>query len=116
VLEISEVTFRERLSRARSTLDSFVSKHCGVANPAALCRCAYQVNYAHRQGRLDPLPFRYAKNVSETSLEALRAFGELKQVRRSLELYRAQPQHPAPEDFAERVRAMIEGARTLSVS
>jgi hypothetical protein len=116
VLEISELAFRKRLSRARNTLDEFVAKHCSVANAAAPCHCSYQVNYAKSQGRLDALRFRYATKTAQTSLEALRAFGELQHVRRSLELYRAQPVSRAPEDFAERVRAMIEQARTLSVS
>lgn len=116
VLEISEVAFRKRLSRARRTLDEFVAKQCGVANPENPCRCAYQVNYARSQGRLDPLRFRFAQASAETSLEALRTFGEIKRVRRSLELYRAQPVARAPEDFADHVRAMIESVRTLSVS
>ncbi len=116
VLEISEVAFRKRLSRARGTLDAFVAKQCGVANPENPCRCAYQVNYARSHGRLDPLRFRFAKPSDQTSLEALHTFGELKRVRRSLELYRAQPVARAPEDFAEHVRAMIESVRTLSVS
>ena len=116
VLEISEVAFRKRLSRARSTLDAFVAKQCGVANPENACRCAFQVNYARSQGRLDPLRFRFAQATDQTSLEALHTFGEIKRVRRSLELYRAQPVARAPEDFAEHVRAMIESVRTLSVS
>jgi len=116
ILEITEPTFRKRLSRARSTLDAFVAKNCGVANHAARCRCAHQVNYAVGQGRLDPQRLRYAEPISKTSLEALRAFGELNQVRRSLELYRAQPEPRAPEDFAESVRHMLESARTLSMS
>jgi RNA polymerase sigma factor (sigma-70 family) len=73
VLEVSVPTFRKRLSRARATLDAFVSKNCGVANSAARCRCAFQVNHAHRQGRLDPLHLRYALPTTQTALEALRA-------------------------------------------
>jgi len=116
VLEVSEVTFRKRLSRARSTLDAFVSKNCGVANSGARCRCAFQVNHAHRQGRLDPAHLRYALPTTQTSLEALRAAGEIARVKRSLELYRAQPAFEAPEDFSLRLREMLESARTLSVS
>src|SRR6187431_194069 len=116
VLEISEPTFRKRLSRARSTLDAFLAKNCGVANPSARCRCAFQVNYAHGQGRLDPAHLRYALPTTRTSLEALRAVGEIAHVKRSLELYRAQPRFPAPEDFSARLREMLENARTLSVS
>jgi RNA polymerase sigma factor (sigma-70 family) len=116
VLEISEVAFRKRLSRARSTLDGFVAKHCSVANPQARCRCAWQIGYAMNKGRLDPKQLRFARPVPTTSLEALRAHGELKQVRRSLELYRAQPQHQAPEDFARRLREMLGATTALTAS
>jgi hypothetical protein len=115
-LEISEVAFRKRLSRARSTLDAFVSKNCGVANPSARCRCAFQVNHATRQGRFDPNCLRYASKTARTSLEALQAFGEIGRVRRALELYRAQPEFRAPEDFAARVRSLMESATSLSFS
>lgn len=54
---------------------------------------------------------------AETSLEALRAVGEIATVKRSLELYRAQPMFEAPQDFSARLREMmLESARTLSVS
>jgi RNA polymerase sigma factor (sigma-70 family) len=116
VLEISPLAFRKRLSRARETLDAFVSKYCGVASPAAPCRCAYQVNHGVGEGRLNPAKLRYAVPTPKTSLEALRAFGEIQHVRRSLELYRAQPEFRAPEDFAARLRETIEATRTLSLS
>jgi RNA polymerase sigma factor (sigma-70 family) len=114
VLEISPVAFRKRLSRARVILDSFLARHCGVANSAAPCRCAYQVNHGIEQGRLNPARLRYAVPTARTSLETLRAFGEIQQVRRSLELYRAQPEFRAPEDFAAQMRAVIERTTALS--
>lgn len=116
VLGISEVAFRKRLSRARSCLDRFLIKNCGVANPNARCRCAYQIGFAISKGRLDPERLRHAQPTGTTTLEALRAFDELKQVRRSLELYRAQPQARAPQDFAEQLKQLLRSARTLSLS
>ncbi len=116
VLEISEAAFRKRLSRARSTLDSFIAKHCGVANPQARCRCAWQIGYAINKGRLEPKQLRFARPVETTSLEALRAHRELKQVRRSLELYRAQPELRAPEDFARQLREALGTITVLTAS
>jgi RNA polymerase sigma factor (sigma-70 family) len=116
VLEISEVAFRKRLSRARNLLDSFLANNCGVANPDARCRCAHQIRFAMAKGRLNPERCRYAKPSGRTTLEALRAYGELKQVRRSLELYRAQPQFRAPRDFAEQLKQVLKSARTLTLS
>ncbi|WP_437800778.1 RNA polymerase sigma factor [Sorangium sp. So ce693] len=106
-LGITEAAFRKRLSRARAALDAFVSKHCGVANPANPCRCAFQVNHNVALGRLNPRGLVHAKPTERTSLEALQALGEIRAVRRSLELYRAQPAFTSPEDLAARVRSMI---------
>lgn len=110
VLGISEAAFRKRLSRARATLDAFLARHCGVADPANRCRCLYQVNHNVARGRLDPARLDYAVSASRTSLETLRAMDEIAEARRSLQIYRAQPRPPAPEDFAARVRSMIEAA------
>jgi RNA polymerase sigma factor (sigma-70 family) len=107
-LGISEAAFRKRLSRARSALDAFMRKQCGVANPRNACRCASQVNYRVGKGLLDPGCLRLAAPSDRTSLEMLRASRrEVGRVRRSLELYQAQPSHNAPEDFAARVRALL---------
>lgn len=115
-LEISEVAFRKRLSRARATLDAFVAKNCGVANPAARCRCKYQVNHATRRGRFDANCLRYAVKTAKTSLETLRVVGEISSVRRALELYRAQPEFHAKEDFAAHLRTLIGRATSLTLS
>ena len=114
VLEISQSAFRKRLSRARSSLDDFLARNCSVANPHARCRCAYQIGFAVSQGKLDPKGLRYAEPSATTTLEALRAFDELKQVRRSLELYRAQPQFRAPRDFADQLKHMLKSEALLS--
>lgn len=94
ILDLSEVAFRKRLSRARATLDGFVARHCGVADPANPCRCAYQINHGVRLGRLDPSCLRYAAPGARRSLDTLRAFDELGRVRAALQLYRAQEDPP----------------------
>jgi hypothetical protein len=43
VIGISPEAYRQRLSRARSRLDAFMSKACGLANSEAACRCERQL-------------------------------------------------------------------------
>lgn len=114
-LGISEVAFRKRLSRARATLDAFMSKQCGVADPQNPCRCAHQVNFRVQRRLLDPACLRFAAPVDRTSLEALRAMGEVKRVRRSLDLYRAQPAPKSPETIAARIRPLLEPGANLRI-
>jgi RNA polymerase sigma factor (sigma-70 family) len=110
VLGISETAFRKRLSRARAALDAFLGKQCGVASVANLCRCKYQVNHNVKLGRIDPARLDYAVSTRNTSLEVLRALGEIDATRRSLQIYRAQPSFVPTEDFAKAVRALIAEA------
>lgn len=113
-LDVSEPTFRKRLSRARATLDGFVSKHCGVADPQNRCRCTFQVNHNIARGRLNPRELRFALPVARTSVEAARARAEIHAVRDALELYRAQPEHASGVDFATHLRELIASAGTLA--
>jgi hypothetical protein len=115
-LEISEATFCKRLSRARAALDSFTAEHCGVANPANRCRCAHQVNHAVARGRLDAAQLRFGRLAAKTSIEALQARSGKSTVRRALELYRAQPTLTVSEDFAQKLREMLDSATSLTVS
>ena len=57
---------------------------------------------------LDPACLRFAGASARTSLEALRARAEVGKVKRALDLYQAQPVERAPDDFAARVRAMLD--------
>ncbi|HWL86507.1 MAG TPA: RNA polymerase sigma factor [Polyangiaceae bacterium] len=118
-LGITETAFRKRLSRARAMLDAFLGKHCGVANPANRCRCAFQVNHNIARRRLDPARLQYANcavSSAKTSLEVLDAQRDIRRVHRSLELFRAQPRFASTEDFAAHVRSMLASASALSVS
>ncbi|WP_437284540.1 RNA polymerase sigma factor [Sorangium sp. So ce406] len=114
VLGISEVAFRKRLSRARATLDAFLARHCGVADPTNPCRCAYQVNLNVARRCVNPARLNYAVAPTRTTLEVLRAEGEIRQIRLSLDLFRTQPKFSSTEDFAERVRALVASASSLS--
>ena len=111
-LGISEPAFRKRLSRARATLDAFLGAHCGVADARNPCRCLHQVPHNVRRGRLDPKALRYvpARPV-RTSLETLRAYGEIDRVKRTLAIYQAQPAIEPPEELTQRIRALVASTR-----
>ncbi|AKU98248.1 RNA polymerase sigma-54 factor RpoN [Labilithrix luteola] len=119
VLDITEVTFRKRLSRARAALDAFLEQHCGVANPENACRCVNQVNLNVEKGRINPSKLRYPPlPVSSRAAgdEVLETLGDIRKVRRSLEIYRGQPTYRSPEDFANRLRHLLDGTRSFSLS
>lgn len=53
ILEISPAAFRKRLERARSKLDGWMQRQCGLVNASAGCRCIRQVTLAVEEGHID---------------------------------------------------------------
>jgi RNA polymerase sigma factor (sigma-70 family) len=112
VLDVEPATFRKRLSRARAAVTTFMLAKCGLANPAAACRCRRRVATAVRMGRVDPARLLFATNAARARRfpEVLAEIRELEALRRAAALYRSHPAPAAPEDFAGRLRALLADA------
>ncbi|MEL7547449.1 MAG: RNA polymerase sigma factor [Pseudomonadota bacterium] len=54
VLGIKSANFRKRLSRARSCVQDFTAKSCGLAGKAAACSCQKRLPAAISSGRIGP--------------------------------------------------------------
>ena len=55
ILEVSNVNFRQLLSRARRDLYQFMNGKCGLVNTGNPCRCAKKARGFMEKGYLDPL-------------------------------------------------------------
>ncbi len=55
ILEVSNVNFRQLLSRARRDLYQFMNGKCGLVNAGNPCRCAKKARGFMEKGYLDPL-------------------------------------------------------------
>lgn len=60
ILEISPVAFRKRLQRARSKLDGWMKRQCGLVNASAGCSCIRKVTLAIQDGHIDPGRLMYS--------------------------------------------------------
>jgi RNA polymerase sigma factor (sigma-70 family) len=119
LLEVSRPNFRQKLSRARRDLHSFMQNQCGLVNTANPCRCAKKTQGFAKAGYLDPAKLLFARDrvirvreVAEAKcgeLDALDvAYGEIHR------------DHPFldPPDFVAALRSLInrtEFKRTLEL-
>ena len=55
-LDITPGTYRKRLSRARSRVQDFTAKTCGLASPTAPCACKKRLPVAMAMGRIGTIP------------------------------------------------------------
>ncbi len=85
ILDITEVNFRKRLSRARSELRNFMANNCSLIDKSNTCTCARKTKAAIEQGIIDPENLQYSedhiqrvKDVIEHSNISVEAMIELR--------------------------------------
>ena len=102
-MDVTAATFRKRLSRARQRVQAHLQQVCGLVDEANPCRCAKRLAPARALGRLEP-----RDGVNAPSLAEVRAqVAAVEELTRHRVFYRMDPQAPAPEVIAQRVRAAL---------
>lgn len=106
VLGLSSAAYRQRLSRARQKLVSFIAQQCGVVNTASACRCHKHVDRKLKAGQLDPTnpmypdgtppPRRFNPPTPPDSVEA-----------QALALLCSHPTYAPSADFVQTLRHMF---------
>jgi RNA polymerase sigma factor (sigma-70 family) len=113
LLDISRQNFRQRLSRARQDLYTFMRGKCGLADAANPCRCARKTRGAIRAGIVDPKSLRFvASHVAEVRRSAEERSEVLDRVIRAEygHLFRGQNRRDPP-DLVASLRAVIADGR-----
>jgi len=109
VLGISQAAWRQRVSRARRRVTTFLAGHCGLFDPANPCRCRRRVQAATELGRVDPDHLRFATGAAHARRfpAVLSEIRRLEEVRRAAALYRShRTREPGPE-LAQRLRRLL---------
>ncbi len=101
VLELSEETLRQRLSRARRSLEAFTKSYCGLVTRDAPCHCSKRVAKAEQLGRIS----RGRKGVEH---EAELAAREMEHLHATAALMRSHPEYRAPQQMVETVKTIVQ--------
>jgi RNA polymerase sigma factor (sigma-70 family) len=109
LLEIGAENFRQRLSRARRDLHSFMNDKCGLVDPANPCRCAKKTRGFIQAGYVDPHNLLFAgahvthvRGVVSATARAVATLDE-----QCARIYREHPFYEPP-DIARAVRRLID--------
>jgi RNA polymerase sigma factor (sigma-70 family) len=112
VLGIERPAFRKRLSRARASLQQFLSSECGVYNPAAPCRCHRRLSRALELGRVVPGRLELSEGGLPEVRQHLAAIGE---ARRVTAFFRSDPSVRSRRDLVEALRLQLRRLGTPEV-
>jgi len=110
IRDVTRAAFRKRLSRARADIVDFMKKKCGLINPDASCRCRRRVNYALKQGRINPKHLLFAHDAEQAARfpEALTQIRKLEQVRACVAIYHSHRDFSMPDGIKQFVRRLID--------
>jgi RNA polymerase sigma factor (sigma-70 family) len=109
-LETTPAAFRKRLSRARASIISFMTAHCGLINPANACRCHRRVGTAIALGRVDPsrLLFAASQQQARRFPRVLTEIRQLEQSRRAAALYQSYSEARTSDAFIAWLKKLLE--------
>jgi hypothetical protein len=111
LLETSPDNFRQRLSRARRDLHSFMNDKCGLVNAANPCRCAKKTRGFMDAGYVDASNLLFAGarlgQVRDAVPATARAMAALDE--QCARVYREHPFYEPP-DIAKAIRRLIDSS------
>jgi len=111
LLEISPDNFRQRLSRARRDLHSFMNDKCGLVNAANPCRCAKKTRAFMDAGYVDASNLLFAdarvRQVRDVAPATARAVAALDE--QCARIYREHSFYEPP-DIAQALRRLIDSS------
>ncbi|MBI5748282.1 MAG: RNA polymerase sigma factor [Nitrospinae bacterium] len=109
IMEISRDNFRQKLSRARKDMYSFMNEKCGLINHNNPCRCARKTSAWIQAGYVDPhnLKFNanYVKRIKDVSQNKSKEICELMDEQYA-QLFREHP-FQDPPDFAKTLERIL---------
>ncbi|MEW6665437.1 MAG: RNA polymerase sigma factor [Thermodesulfobacteriota bacterium] len=113
ILNITEATFRQRLSRGRKQIQDFMTRKCSLVHPDNPCACSRLIPHEIRIKMLDPKNLRFANHRchARASGSAADRLQELDGLRRVAVLFRSHPDYAAPETFVASIRRLVESGR-----
>ncbi|WP_232110730.1 RNA polymerase sigma factor [Nocardia wallacei] len=112
ILDTTAAAYRKRLERAKKRLGAFLTSSCGLANPAAACRCARRVDRAVALGRLDPAHPAFASHpVTPGGRTAARAEAQMVRLHDAAAIFRAHPDYALPRARAEAIAELLRSGR-----
>jgi RNA polymerase sigma factor (sigma-70 family) len=108
VIGVTSATHRQRLSRARRSLEPFMQRTCGLVNLRSDCRCERQLPAlrALANSASPRAPALVALHRIEQA-ETERQFGALVRMSDAAAVFRAHPDYRAPERLIAAIRSVL---------
>lgn len=102
LLDISEISFRKKRSRAKHKIKHFLNNKCGIVNEKNPCRCKKKIDFLIDGHKISPQEFRFAMHTNR-SIDLMNQIDDLD---RTTALYRKVPIIPFPSELTAKIKAL----------
>lgn len=118
ILAITPAAFRKRLSRANTSIASFMTSHCGLVDSANACQCRRRINTAVEHGCVHPNELLFAQSLSKAKRfpQVLQTIRQLEDTRRAAALYRSHSPLEPSAAFMSWLTKLLDGMPDLNDS
>ncbi|MCG6144437.1 RNA polymerase sigma factor [Leptospira bandrabouensis] len=115
VMGIRQETFRQKLSRARKQMETFLGKECSLTHAHNPCQCTNRITYATKAGRINT----YLKLSEQMKLdgrwkEIKPMMADTSKIRKAAEVFRNHPEFLPKKNQLENIRTLLHNSFPLS--
>lgn len=113
ILDITPEAFRKRTSRGRKRMQEFMTKHCGLVNHKATCRCHINTE-KHLERVLEPSKKKTIikkELAARNRAEVVAHLEGLSEIDRTVAMFRRYPEYQSPDSFANIVRDLVDSGK-----
>lgn len=115
VMGIRQETFRQKLSRARKQMETFLGKECSLTHANNPCQCTNRITYATKAGRIKT----YLKLSEQMKLDGRwkvikPMMADTSKIRKAAEVFRNHPEFLPKKNQLENIRTLLHNSFPLS--
>ena len=114
ILKMTPEAYRQKLSRIRKKMGSFLSKYCGLSGKGG-CSCKRRINYAVATHRLDPARLDFGEMRECGYDEMVSCTDAMEQLDDLSQIFAGFPAYRSPERIATWVKELMAGEYFQSI-
>ncbi|MCW7491105.1 RNA polymerase sigma factor [Leptospira sp. 2 VSF19] len=115
VMGVRSETFRQRLSRSRKQMETFLGKECSLTNVNNSCQCSNRITYAMKAGRIKSY-LKLSEQMKQDGRwkEIKPMMSDTSKIRKAAEVFRNQPEFLPKKNQLENIRTLLDNSFPLA--
>lgn len=108
ILEISSDNFRQKLSRIKRKMKSFLEKNCGLVNSSSVCKCNKRISYAVESKRIFRNSFQFTSSkYLPPEFEIKQFVKQMDEIEDFMDVFNHNPEYYLPSEVQDKIKNIL---------